>query len=211
MSAAVPPRLYLVSPPRLDAAAFADPLARALGAGDVGCFQLWLPDADEDLTRRAAERLMPVAHRHEVAFLINDRPALARAIGADGVHLTAENAGVAAARRTLGDDLSLGVSCFGSRHRAMEAGELGADYVSFGPFFTSPTKPDAPAIEPDILTWWAELFELPCVAIGGVTAANAGGLARAGADFVAAVSWVWDHPDGPAAAVRRLNDALKTA
>jgi len=149
---------------------------------------------------------MPIAQAADAAFLINDRPDLAARIGADGVHVGQTDAPYAEARRILGPDRIVGVTCHASRHLAMEAGEAGADYVAFGAFYPSSTKEPAHQADVELLTWWADLMEVPCVAIGGITADNAEPLVRAGADFVAVTAGVWAHPDGPEAAVRAFND-----
>lgn len=198
-------RLYLITPPRLDPDDFADMLARALDAGDVACLQLRLKDVPDDAVRRAVERLMPLAHARDVAFLVNDRPDLAAEMGADGVHIGQDDVPYAEARRRVGPDRIVGVTCHNSRHLAMEAGEAGADYVAFGAFYPTATKEPKTRADPEILAWWSQLFELPCVAIGGITVANAAPLVRAGADFLAVSAGVWDHPDGPEAAVRAFN------
>jgi thiamine-phosphate pyrophosphorylase len=204
-------RLYLVTPPRLDPAAFRDPLAAALDAGDVACVQLRLKDAGDDAVRRAIDVLRPVVQSRDVAFILNDRPDLAASTGCDGVHVGQEDAPYAAARRAMGANAIVGVTCHASRHLAMEAGEAGADYVAFGAFFPTGTKETTHRAEPEILAWWAEIFEIPCVAIGGITPANCGPLVTAGADFLAVVSAVWDHPDGPAAGVRAFDAAIAAA
>ncbi|MBW4024363.1 MAG: thiamine phosphate synthase [Proteobacteria bacterium] len=205
-------RLYLVTPPRLDPSRFRDLLAGALDAGDVGAVQLRLKDVDDDAIRRAIQILRPVAQSRDVAFLLNDRPDLAVATGCDGAHVGQEDMRVREARRILGPDLTLGVSCHGSRELAMTGGEDGADYVAFGAFFPSGTKSEAPVeAEPDILAWWSDIMELPSVAIGGITAANCAPLVQAGADFLAVVSAVWDHPEGPATGVRAMNAAIAAA
>ncbi|MFN8722239.1 MAG: thiamine phosphate synthase [Rhodospirillales bacterium] len=204
-------RLYLVTPPRLDPAAFRDPLAAALDAGDVACVQLRLKDAGDDAVRRAIDVLRPVVQSRDVAFILNDRPDLAASTGCDGVHVGQEDAPYAAARRAMGANAIVGVTCHASRHLAMEAGEVGADYVAFGAFFPTGTKETTHRAEPEILSWWAEIFEIPCVAIGGITPANCGPLVTAGADFLAVVSAVWDHPDGPAAGVRAFDAAIAAA
>lgn len=202
-------RLYLITPPRIEPASFADRLALALDAGDVGCIQLRLKDADDGEIRRAAERLRPVAQDRGVALIMNDRPDLAADTGCDGVHVGQEDASYEDARALLGGDLIVGVTCKNSRHLAMEAAEKGADYVAFGPFFDSATKPRTdPARKPadlEILRWWSEMMTVPCVAIGGITVENCPPLVEAGADFLAVVAGVWSHPDGPAAAVKAFN------
>lgn len=204
-------RLYLITPPALDPGRFADDLAAALDAGDVAAVQLRLKPITDDALLRAIDVLRPVAQSRGVAFLLNDRPDLVRESGCDGAHVGADDMAVAAARRLLGPDLTLGASCYASRDRAMTAGEAGADYVAFGAFFPTLTK-DAPArAEPEILSWWAELMELPSVAIGGINAENCAPLVAAGADFLAVISAVWGHPAGPAAGVRALNAAIESA
>jgi thiamine-phosphate pyrophosphorylase len=206
----MPCRLYLVTPPALDPAAFRDTLAAALDAGDVACLQLRLKLAPPDAIARAVEALMPVAHARDVAFLLNDDAALAARLGCDGAHLGQSDGDHAAARRLL-EGRILGITCHDSRHLAMEAGEVGADYVAFGAFFPTATK-DAPTrADPEILRWWSELMEIPCVAIGGITAENCVPLVQAGADFLAVVGVVWSHPEGAAAGVRAMNAAIRAA
>ena len=210
MPSADPCRLYLVTPTTAGPA-FADALARALDAGDVAAVQLRLKDAGDDGWRRAADALRPVAQSRGVAFLLNDRADLVRECGCDGVHVGQEDAPATEARRLVGPGLTLGVTCHDSRDLAMQAGEAGADYVAFGAFFPTTTK-DAPTrADPEILSWWSELMELPCVAIGGITAENCAPLVTAGASFLAVVGAVWAHPDGPAAGVRAMNAAIAAA
>jgi thiamine-phosphate pyrophosphorylase len=203
-------RLYLVTPPALQPAAFRDVLAAALDAGDVAALQLRLKDTDDDALRRAIDMLRPVAQSRGVAFLLNDRPDLAVETGCDGAHVGQDDTPAAIARKILGDR-TLGVTCLASRDLAMTAGEEGADYVAFGAFFPSPTKPTGTRADVELLAWWSELMELPSVAIGGITPANCGDLVRAGADFLAVVSAVWNHPQGAAAGVRAMNEAIAAA
>jgi thiamine-phosphate pyrophosphorylase len=211
---AEPPRcrLYLITPPRLDdPAPFAEDLARALDAGDVAALQIRLKDAGDDAVRRATDALRPVAQSRGVAVLMNDRADLAVQTGCDGAHLGQEDGNHAEGRRLLGPDRMLGITCHASRHLAMEAGEQGADYVAFGAFFPTGTKEVRHHATPEILEWWSGMFELPCVAIGGITAANCAPLVRAGADFLAVIGAVWNHPEGPAAGVRAMNAAIAAA
>lgn len=204
-------RLYLVTPPALQPAAFAPLLAEALDAGDVACVQLRLKEVDDDAVRRAVDALRPLAQERGVAFLLNDRPDLAAETGCDGVHVGQSDWPYAKARKAVGADAIVGVTCHDSRHLAMEAGEAGADYVAFGAFFPTATKPSEYRPEPDLLAWWAEMMEIPCVAIGGITPDNCGPLVRAGADFLAVVTAVWNHPDGPGAAVKAFGRAIEGA
>ncbi len=204
-------RLYLITPPKIDdPAAFATLLADTLQGGDVACLQLRLKDVSDDVVARAVEAILPVCHAADVALILNDRPDLAAKLGCDGVHVGQSDASCAEARRLMGKDAIVGVTCHDSRHLGMEAAEAGADYVAFGAFFDTDTK-DAPTrAEPEILTIWQETMQVPCVAIGGVTVDRAAALAEAGADFLAVSAGVWSHPDGPRAAVAAFNAALAT-
>jgi thiamine-phosphate pyrophosphorylase len=204
-------RLYLVTPAALDPLRFRDALTQALDAGDVACLQLRLKDAGDDEIRRACDILLPIAQRRGVAFLLNDRPDLAMKAGCDGVHVGQQDAPYEEARRMLGADRIVGVTCHDSRHLAIEAAEAGADYVAFGAFFPTKTKPSHYRPSPDLLAWWAEIMTVPTVAIGGITPENCAPLVAAGADFLAVVSAVWDHADGPGAAVREFNRAIAAA
>jgi len=203
-------RLYLLTPASAGPD-FADTLALALDAGDVGAVQLRLKDADDDHWRRTIDALRPVVQARDVAFLLNDRADLVRATGCDGVHVGQTDTPVKYARRLIGPDLTLGVTCHDSRDLAMTAGEDGADYVAFGAFFPTTTKDTPIVADPALLTWWSELMELPSVAIGGITPENCAPLVKAGTNFLAVVAAVWSHADGPAAGVRAMNAAIATA
>jgi thiamine-phosphate pyrophosphorylase len=196
--------LYLITPPRFDAAAFSSLLTAALGAGDVAAVQLRLKDADDDTIRRNCETLRALVQERGAAFILNDRPDLALETGCDGVHVGQQDIPAAEARRRLGNDRIVGVTCHNSRHLAMEAAEAGADYVAFGAFYPSATKEPPTVADPEILAWWSEIMTVPCVAIGGITVENCAPLIEAGADFIAVSAGVWQHPEGPAAAVRAL-------
>ncbi len=182
-------------------------LAAALDAGDVAAVQLRLKDAPDDEVVRVIERLRPVVQSRDVAFLLNDRPDLAVKHGCDGAHVGQTDMQAPAARKIL-QDLTLGVTCHGSKHLAMQAGEDGADYVAFGAFYPTTTKTPPAMADVETLRWWAEVMEVPCVAIGGITAANCTPLVQAGADFLAVVGAVWNFPEGPAAGVRAMLRAI---
>ncbi|MBV9570964.1 MAG: thiamine phosphate synthase [Alphaproteobacteria bacterium] len=201
-------RLYLITPANIDLPAFAEQLRRALDAGDVASLQLRLKDVSDDEIRRTAAMLMPIAQRCGVAFVLNDRPDLAHELGTDGVHIGQEDGPFGLARAAMGPDRIVGVTCHNSRHLGVEAAEAGADYVAFGAFFPTATKQPKATAEPEILRWWSELMVVPCVAIGGITIENARPLVEAGADFLAVSAGVWQHPEGPAAAVRAFTGLL---
>jgi thiamine-phosphate pyrophosphorylase len=198
-------RLYLITPPKIEPRAFAETLKGAVAAGDVASLQLRLKDSSDDEIRRAAEILMPIARRADVAFILNDRPDLAAALGCDGVHVGQADATYAEARALMGREAIVGVTCHGSRDLAFEAGEAGADYVAFGAFFPTKTKTVQFHADIELLEWWAQFMVVPAVAIGGIRIDNARPLVEAGADFLAVSSGVWDHPAGPAAAVKAFN------
>ncbi|WP_339863655.1 thiamine phosphate synthase [Paremcibacter congregatus] len=202
-------QLYLITPPAFDPLAFAESLEAALDAGPVASVQLRLKDATDEQVIEAAAILMPLCHAREVAFIINDRPDLAKKIGADGVHIGQGDMSYAEARTIIGDDGVIGVTCKDSRHLSMVAAEQGANYVAFGAFFPTETKADTTPANKDILSWWVELFEIPCVAIGGITVENADELIKAGADFLAVSSGVWNHPQGPRVAVQQFTRLIE--
>lgn len=196
-------QLYLVSPLETGGD-FPNQLRAALGAGPVAAFQFRVKGIDQHEAARLAEPLQAICADHDVAFIVNDSIALAKRLNADGVHLGQGDGEVADARRMLGPDAQIGVTCHNSRHFAMEAGEAGANYVAFGAFYPTTTKPVEHHADPEILKWWQGLFELPCVAIGGITADNAKALVDAGADFLAVSGSIWNDSGGPDEAVRRL-------
>lgn len=212
-------RLYLITPPNLDGdalPAFVNAFAEALDAGEVACLQIRLknPDntqVDDADIRRVTEVLLPMAHAHDVAVIMNDRPDLAAELGCDGVHVGQEDAAYDDARRAVGGDAIVGVTCHDSRHLAITAAEAGADYVAFGAFYPTTTKSPKASARPDLLGWWSDLIEVPCVAIGGITAENCAPLVAAGADFIAVSAGVWNHPQGPGVAVAEIIQAIAKA
>jgi thiamine-phosphate pyrophosphorylase len=203
-----PCQLYLISPPDVGGS-FPGRLREALGGGAVAAFQFRVKDIDQHEAARLAEPLRRICEEHEVAFIVNDDMALAKRIGADGVHLGQGDGDPREARALLGPSAQIGVTCHDSRHLAMEAGEAGADYVAFGAFFPTSTKDVFHRPDPSILGWWSTLFEIPCVAIGGIAPDNGRALVEAGADFLAVCGSVWQHPRGPGAAVAAFQDILR--
>jgi thiamine-phosphate pyrophosphorylase len=201
-----PAKLYLISPQEVGGA-FPDRLKSALEPGLATAFQLRVKDIDEHELARLAGPLQRICADADVAFIVNDSMKLAQRLGADGVHLGQSDGDVRVARALLGPSAQIGKTCHDSRHLAMEAGEAGADYVAFGAFYPTTTKPSNYRPDPSILTWWSTLFEIPCVAIGGIRPENADPLVEAGADFIAVCQAVWSNDD-PASAVQAFGDVL---
>ena len=201
-----PAKLYLISPQDVGGA-FPDLLKAALEPGIAAAFQLRVKDVRDHELSRLAEPLQRICADAGVAFIVNDSIALAKRLGADGVHLGQSDGDIREARALLGPSAQIGKTCHDSRHLAMEAGEAGADYVAFGAFYSTTTKPSDYRPEPSILTWWSTLFEIPCVAIGGIRPSNAKPLVDAGADFLAVCQAVWGK-DNLSAAVQAFAEVL---
>lgn len=200
-------QLYLISPLEVSGD-FPARLESALAAGPVAAFQYRLKGIDQHQAAELAAPLQEICARHDVAFIVNDSISLAKRINADGVHLGQDDGDPREARQILGRDAQIGVTCHNSRHLAMEAAEAGADYVAFGAFFPTSTKEVKHSADFETLELWSQFTEVPCVAIGGITPENARAVVDAGADFIAVSGAVWNHPDGPAAAVKAFNALL---
>ena len=200
-------QLYLISPLEVGGD-FPAKLEAALSAGPVAAFQFRVKNIDQHESAALAEPLQAICAAHDVAFIVNDSVALAKRIKADGVHLGQGDGDVREAREILGTDAQIGVTCHNSRHLAMEAAEAGADYVAFGAFYPTVTKHVEHVADLDTLQKWSRVTEIPCVAIGGITPDNAKPLIEAGADFIAVSSAIWNHPQGPAEAVKAFNALL---
>jgi thiamine-phosphate pyrophosphorylase len=201
-----PAKLYLISPQEVGGP-FPDRLRATLEPGIAAAFQLRVKDVGEHELARLAEPLQRICADAGVAFIVNDSMSLAKRLGADGVHLGQSDGDIREARALLGPSAQIGKTCHDSRHLAMEAGEAGADYVAFGAFYPTTTKPSNYRPDPSILTWWSTVFEIPCVAIGGITPDNGRPLVEAGADFLAVCQAVWSK-DYPAAAVQAFEAVL---
>ncbi len=202
--AALPCQLYLISPPAIDAG-FAEILRVAADGGAIAAFQLRLKGIDDHAIAKLAEPVQKLCADLDISFLVNDSIAMAKRLGADGVHLGQSDGDPREARDVLGRDAQIGVTCHNSRHLAMEAGEAGADYVAFGAMFQSGTKEAKLFADTDIVNWWSLISPIPCVAIGGITPNNVRPVIEAGADFIAVSGAVWTASEGPTEAVRRFH------
>ena len=199
-------QIYLLTPPVIeDVAAFCKTLETTLATAPVACLQIRLKALENSALVQAGKPITAVCHAAGVEVIINDHPDLVAKIGADGAHIGQEDMDYFSSREVLGGDAILGVTCHNSKELAFAAAKAGADYVAFGAFFETQTKDPKTRAELEILSWWHEAVEIPSVAIGGITVNNAKAVIAAGADFIAVSSGVWDHPDGPAAAVSLLS------
>jgi thiamine-phosphate pyrophosphorylase len=202
-------RLYIITPETFELHPFADSLGRALDAGDVAAVQLRLKNTSDDLWKRAVDVLRPVCQSRRVEFLLNDRADLVAAAGCDGAHVGQEDMPAREARRLMGPGRTLGVTCKSSHDLADRAVQDSATYVAFGAFYPSTSKQVLNLADPEVLRRWTQRSKVPSCAIGGITAANLAPLVRAGANLLAILGGVWSHPDGPAAAVRAINAAIR--
>ncbi|SIT31900.1 thiamine-phosphate diphosphorylase [Thalassospira xiamenensis M-5 = DSM 17429] len=203
--------LYLLTPPKIDLAVFPDRLKSVLDTGAIDCLQLRLKDVSDDEIRKAIDAILPLCADRDIPLILNDRPDIAKKSGADGVHVGEEDASYDEARAIMGEEHIVGVSCYDSRHRAMELGEKGADYVAFGAFYPTQTKEAKTSVTPEIIEIWTTFTTVPCVAIGGITADNLGPIVEAGADFIAVTGGVWNHPDGAEAGAKAIKAAIAAA
>lgn len=204
-------RIYLITPPKIEPKQFKEPFAAALDAGDVGSVQLRLKNASEDDWQRAIDALMPIAWQRDIAFIVNDRVDLAKKVDADGVHLGEDDESYEAARAALGEEKIIGMSCYDSKDKAIAMAEKGADYVAFGAAYPTLTKEAKASAPLNLYADWVAATTVPVVAIGGITPFNCAPLVRAGVDFLAVISCIWDHPESAAAGVKALQTAIEKA
>ncbi len=201
-------RLYLLTPPDPDPAALESDLAEALDAGDIACVQIRLTGDDFERWQATVARLLAVTQARNVATLLEGRPDLVPGTGCDGVHVAGESQVVRQARKQVGNERIVGGEAGASRHDGLLKAEAGADYVSFGPCAPTGGAPGKVAIDPALVRWWACFMNVPCVCVGGLTVENASDWVATGAEFLAVSSGVWDHPDGPAAAVQAFERVI---
>ncbi len=162
------PQLYLITPSDFELSTFSNDLAACLDATEIACVRLSLATRDEDRLSRAADALREITHARDIALVIDDHIALVERLGLDGVHLTDGARSVGKVRKTLGEDAIVGAYCGNSRHDGMNAGELNADYVSFGPLAKTALGHAEPA-ELELFQWWSMMIEVPVVAEGALS------------------------------------------
>lgn len=199
------PQLYLITPDEIDLSGFPDRLARILDTVEVACLRLALGTKDEDRIARAADALRELAHARDIALVIESHMLLVEKLGLDGVHLTDGARSVRKMRKDLGNDAIVGAFCHNSRHDGMTAGEMGADYISFGPVGVTPLG-DGRQAETELFDWWSQMIEVPVVAEGALDEALIATLAPH-VDFFGIGPEIWREED-PLAALQRLLAAI---
>ncbi|GGE43873.1 thiamine phosphate synthase [Actibacterium pelagium] len=199
------PQIYLITPPEFELSDFPGKLAAVLDAHEIACIRLSMATKDEDRVARAADALREVAHARDIAIAIDSHVQLVERLGLDGVHLTDGARSVRATRKELGADAIVGAYCGTSRHDGMNAGEAGADYVSFGPV-TASSLGDGSVAPLDLFQWWSEMIEVPVVAEGGLNEEVIRTLSPA-TDFFGIGEEIWSTED-PAKALGQFIAAM---
>lgn len=203
-------QIYLISPPRIDDIdAFLNQLDEVIAAGVISVFQLRLKGIENREIVLMGKKIVPKLQEAGIAVIINDNPRIAKDLHADGVHLGQEDGDIIEARKLLGKDAIIGATCHNSKHLGMEAAEAGADYVAFGAFYPTQTKEVIHHADIEILKWWQDIMEIPCVAIGGINIDNALPIINAGADFIAISSGVWNYEGGIKAALTKFQTLIE--
>ena len=187
------PQIYLVTPSVIDLDFYPDQLARVLDSVEIACLRLGLASIDEDHISRAADALRDIAHARDIMLVVERHALLVERLGLDGVHLMDGGRNLRQLRKDLGEDAILGAYCNTSRHDGLTAGEAGADYVSFGPVAASALG-DGVQVDPELLSWWSEMIEVPVFAEGGLTADSIRSLANK-VDFFAIGAEIWTQDD----------------
>ena len=201
-------KLYLISPPNINANEFIFSLDDVLNTGLVSCFQLRLKNVKDEDIIESSKALKPICNKYHVPFILNDRLDLVNKVEADGVHLGEDDDSILEARKLLGPKAIIGASCYNSKHLAMEAAEEGADYVAFGAFFATITKDPKTKADINIIKDWTLISNIPCVAIGGINSSNCKELVDAGVDFIAVVGSIWNKNDDPKSAINKFKSII---
>lgn len=199
------PQVYLITPSEFDLSTYPAQLAACLDSTDVACVRLALATKDDGRIAKAADALREVTHARDVALVIDSHMLMVERLGLDGVHLTDGARSAAKVRKDLGDDAIVGSFCGTSRHDGMTAGEMGVEYVSFGPVGITPLG-DGSRAEKELFEWWSMMIEVPVVAEGALDADLIRTLAPH-TDFFGIGDEIWGHDD-PALALRDLYQAM---
>jgi thiamine-phosphate pyrophosphorylase len=201
-------QIYLISPPQIELKDFSVKLEKALKTGLVPSFQLRLKNYSTLEVKKISQEIKKICDNNNCLFLLNDFYEIALEVGASGVHVGIDDKKISQIRQNSPKNFVIGASCYDSKHLAMEAGEQGADYISFGAFFETQTKISRGKPTVEILNWASEMLNLPIVAIGGINDKNCVELVKNGADFLAVISYVWQHPKGVEIAIKNLHQQL---
>ena len=198
-------QIYLISPPQIELKDFSLKLEKALKTGLIPAFQLRLKNYSLSEVKKISQEIKKICDDNNCLFLLNDFYEIALEICASGVHVGIDDKKISQIRQNSPKNFIIGASCYDSKHLAMEAGEQGADYISFGAFFETQTKISRGKPSVEILNWASEILNLPIVAIGGINDKNCIELIKNGADFLAIISYVWQHPQGVEVAIKNLH------
>jgi len=201
-------QIYLISPPQIELKDFSVKLEKALKTGLVPSFQLRLKNYSTLEVKKISQEIKKICDNNNCLFLLNDFYEIALEVGASGVHVGIDDKKISQIRQNSPKNFVIGASCYDSKHLAMEAGEQGADYISFGAFFETQTKISRGKPTVEILNWASEMLNLPIVAIGGINDKNCVELVKNGADFLAVISYVWQHPKSVEIAIKNLHQQL---
>ena len=185
--------IYLISPQKIRGLKFYKELNKILKVNKVKYFQLRLKETSDSNLLKISKKVKKIVKRNNVKFIINDKPVLAKIINADGCHIGQKDMSLINARKILGKNKIIGVTCHNSKKLALKAKQLGANYVAFGSFFKSSTKKTTLKANLEILRWAKKKINMPTVAIGGINSSNYKKILSNRADFVACSNYIWNN------------------
>ena len=197
--------IYLISPQTINGAKFYNKLHQVLKTNKVRYFQLRLKKTSTSNLLKISKKIKKIARKNNVKFLINDKPLIAKMVGADGCHIGQKDMNFISSRKILGKNKIIGMTCHNSKKLALRAKKYGANYVAFGSFFESSTKKSAFKANLAILRWAKKKINIPTVAIGGINSSNYKKILSSGASFIACSSYIWNNKKlNPAAAINKF-------
>ena len=185
--------IYLISPQKIRGARFYNELDQVLKTNKVKYFQLRLKKISILNLIKISKKIKKITRKNNVKFLINDKPTVARTVGADGCHIGQKDMNLMSCRKILGKNKIIGVTCHNSKKLALKAKKNGANYIAFGSFFKSSTKESPFRANLAILRWAKKKINMPTVAIGGINSSNYKKILSSGASFIACSSYIWNN------------------
>ena len=185
--------IYLISPQKIRGSQFYEELQQVLKTNKVKYFQLRLKKISDRNLLKISKKIKKIVRKNNVKFLINDKPSIAKRVGADGCHIGQKDINFTRSRKILGKSKIIGITCHNSKKLALNAKRQGANYVAFGSFFESSTKKTAFKANLEILRWTKKKISMPIVAIGGINSINYKKILTSGADFIACSSYIWNN------------------